>query len=66
MLRPEYAYRSAMTSLLPVYMQASITAVSTASVPLLVKNDLHNLPGASRLNRSATFVWFSVKYSVDV
>ena len=58
--RPEYEYRSAMTSSRPVYIRASMTAVSTASVPLLVKKHLLRFPGAMLPSRRAASTWGSV------
>src|SRR5690606_34836089 len=65
-VRPEYARRNAMTSLRPVYMHASITAVSTASEPLLVKSVRLSPGGASSASRRAAPTCSAVTYSVEV
>jgi hypothetical protein len=58
--RPWYPDLKAITSLRPVCTQASMTAVSTASVPLFVKKERVSLPGASSATIEATSICFLV------
>ena len=55
-----------MISSRPVYIRASMIAVSTASVPLLVKKLFRNPPGAIPASRRAAATWGSLRYSVEV
>src|SRR3954466_4339942 len=65
-LRPLYEWRSTTSGIRPVYVRAAATAVSFASVPLLVMKDFLRFPGAIAASFSARFDNGSLAYSVLV